>query len=495
MQESIYPEWEIEEAIVRNPSIILNNDDFKDFSFYERQRILPSGIRLDLLFKDQRGTYLIIELKGVYITDKDNVLDQILSYKHELSKWKGIPESQILCMVASPKGAENSVIHGLRNQDVTFVWIDEKKISTFLPKMNDIIKYSIELDGKSSLSLRILQRRLNLDYGLIIENLLLKDTDRYYREIKSVKEWIINHCHDEESYQQIGVLFKNISNKAPIMAHEVNSKSDGLLKSDYDKWFWLFYSVMDRRANASLFVNAKKALENKDFFLPNEIVDYYNNTDENSTLFHILEILKENNYTPMSDSNLKELAIPKSILDSALLISKYDYSFNSLYQFIINNSKNNDISPLDIAWEIFSQNIYGVGDRICGQIIRGLVLKSNWDIKLDNNKMLEKNKYNLEFAGKRRFGLIDDENNYNESLGKFAELYLNGNRGIIGHILWYIRKKHCWKVPRCDNCPLSGYCFYYLKKETDKQRKICDKNISCEECKIREFCGYFSNYL
>jgi endonuclease III len=43
-------------------------------------------------------------------------------------------------------------------------------------------------------------------------------------------------------------------------------------------------------------------------------------------------------------------------------------------------------------------------------------------------------------------------------LSEFADNFLGGNRGIIAHVLWYIRKRYCNRPPKCNECELSKYC-------------------------------------
>lgn len=108
-------------------------------------------------------------------------------------------------------------------------------------------------------------------------------------------------------------------------------------------------------------------------------------------------------------------------------------------------------------------SIYGVGPRITSQFIRGMVLKGPWKLPLTDDKLLEKCRFNVRFAGKARLGLIKSEESYYHDLGKFADEYLDGNRAIISHVLWYIRKKYCDQKILCEECKLAGYCNYFLR--------------------------------
>jgi len=100
-----------------------------------------------------------------------------------------------------------------------------------------------------------------------------------------------------------------------------------------------------------------------------------------------------------------------------------------------------------------------------------MVLKSSWNLPLTDDKLLEKCKFNIRFASKMRLGLIEDESSYYSDLGKFADEYLDGNRAIISHALWYIRKRYCDKKIMCDDCRLAGYCGYFLKTLQDEPVK------------------------
>jgi hypothetical protein len=129
-----------------------------------------------------------------------------------------------------------------------------------------------------------------------------------------------------------------------------------------------------------------------------------------------------------------------------------------LYETYVKNYQGDLKKARDNIWKDFQKNIYGVGPRIASQIIRGLTLKGSWNFLLDDNKFLEKCRYNIWMAGESRLGLIKEESEYDEKLGSFADKHLNGNRGIIAHVLWYIRKRYCNRPPKCHECPLNKHC-------------------------------------
>ena len=261
----------------------------------------------------------------------------------------------------------------------------------------------------------------------------------------------------ESRKKNLANLLTEISKKAPIEAHEVNTDNQGELASDRDKWFWLFYSVMDRRANAATFVKAKEALERERLFAPYKIVELLDKEGEMPALRKIARILKKANFPLLNDHSKGELAFPKSIADAAKFISKHNYEFGRLYEEYL--KQNSDLHEARNAlWKDLQEQIYGVGPRIASQIIRGLVLKGAWNFPLDDNRFLEECRFNVWIAGQTRLGLVDKDSEYFKQLGDFANKYLAGNRGIIAHALWYARKRYCNRPPKCNECVLAKHC-------------------------------------
>lgn len=411
-----------------------------------------SGRYIDLLLKNHTK-YVIVEIKCTFISNTSVVTDQILEYKKTFSEESGIPNERIICCLVSPKGFSNEVLSLCENHGVITKIVDENEIINSAPK--------------NKLKFNNLDRNNKCHQILMIRNKNISDhsNDNFNninKEINSVKKWVNAGFHDKLARKNIAQIFSEISEKAPIRAHEVDRNSNGKLIDNYDMWFWLFYSVMDRRSNAANFINAKEALEKKDIFEPQKIIKLINEKDERTAIFKIERILKSSGFPLMRDSSMGDLAFPRSIVEAAELISKYDYDFEKYYKHHLDKSNSDPYLAYNtIRKEI--EGIYGVGPRISSQFIRGMVLKSNWNLPLTDDKLLEKCKFNIRFASKARLGLIEEESNYHLELGKLAEDFLDGNRAIISHALWYIRKRYCDQKIMCDECKLSGYCNYFLK--------------------------------
>ena len=268
--------------------------------------------------------------------------------------------------------------------------------------------------------------------------------------------------HDNLAKEEIAIIFKDISKNCSIMAHQVINRGSGKLNNFTEMWFWLFYSALDRRANAGNFIRAREALEEENLFEPNQIVDLLKNKGETEALTIIAELLMRKNFPLLVDSSYGNIANPKSIVDAAKFMSKFNYNFDVFYEMYYKKYDGDKEKILKSIWKDIEENIYGVGERITSQFIRGMVLKGPWDLPLNNNRFLEKCGFNETFAGPLRLNLAEYEN-YFEELGDFADKYLNGNRGIVSHVLWYIRRRYCHRRPDCMNCKLSGYCRHYLK--------------------------------
>jgi hypothetical protein len=413
------PEWEVEELLKCNPALL--GFPSQDLKLVESQKYLAkSGRYIDLLFKN-RDNYLIVEIKSPTVKDKSIVVDQLLEYKKYFAEETGIPEEKISCILISPNGFTNELIEFCEKTGVIAKTIDQGRIVNAIRKLNE---------QKQSLD----------SYCIVDKSSIPSKTDITESKRKNLAE-----------------LLSDISRKAPIEAHEVNTESQGELSTDRDKWFWLFYSVMDRRANAATFVRAKEALERERLFAPYKIVELVEKEGESLALRKIARILKKANFPLLTDHSKGELAFPKSIADAARFMSKYNYDFGHLYedyakQYIDLHEARNAL------WKTLQDQIYGVGPRIASQIIRGLVLKGSWDFPLDDNRFLEECRFNVWIAGQTRLGLVDTESDYYEQLGDFADKYLSGNRGVIAHALWFIRKRYCGRPPKCNECDLARHC-------------------------------------
>lgn len=393
------PEWEIEELIAKYPELLGVNP--KEVTSVERQKHLKkSGKCVDLLIK-MRDSYIIAEIKATFVDDVLVIKNQLLPYKTTLAEEFHIPEEKIQCFLVSPHGFSKEIEEVCRKVNVVTRTIDKEVIS----------------------------------------------------KLSNVR----NKLYAFEEKSDVAKIFLKISKDAPIMAHEVGTCSDGKLRTTRDMWFWLFYSVMDRRANASTFIKAREALENARLFMPYKIVDSLKENGEKATLNKIASVLKDYGFPLLKDNIFGELAFPKSIVDAAKFISKYNYDFQKIYQNYLQGNK--DLTKACISlWRDLQRQIYGVGPRIASQIIRGFVLKGPWKFQLNDNRFLEKCRFNVWMAGPTRLGLIEAESEYHDKLGEFADNFLDGNRGIIAHTLWYIRKRYCNRPPKCDECPLSRYC-------------------------------------
>ncbi|MEM2144583.1 MAG: hypothetical protein QW279_04430 [Candidatus Jordarchaeaceae archaeon] len=416
------PEWEVEELLKRNPALLgfaANNIELVE----NQKHLAKSGRYIDLLFKHGDG-YLIVEIKSSIISDKSIVVDQLLEYKKNFAEETGLPAEKILCALVSPNGFTDEVKDFCHKMGIMTVTLDKGKL--------------IDAVGQITLNLQE-SKRLGVDErngGVLTKACVQPDLTK----------------------GDLANLFVEISKRAPIEAHQVGTSETGTLLTNKDKWFWLFYSVMDRRANAATFVKAKDALEKERLFAPYKIVDLLKKEGGVPALKRIARILKAANFPLLNDHVMGELAFPKSIADAAKFMSKHNYDFQHLYGYYLEQAENNPAKARDRIWKDLQTQIYGVGPRIASQIIRGLVIKGSWKLPLDDNRFLEKCRFNVWIAGPTRLGLIDREDEYYSRLGEFADKFMSGNRGIIAHVLWYVRKRYCVRPPKCDECMLAKHC-------------------------------------
>lgn len=417
------PEWEIEELLAHNPELL--GFPSKKLKLIERQKYLKkSGRYIDLLFKKDNA-YLIVEIKSTLVNDKSVITDQLMSYRKTLANELGILEDKIMCVLISPNGFSEDVEKLCREARIITRTLDQTNLVNALRK----------------LSLKSQHTR-----------------KEFFTKIKSESAPQTLDILDEHAKRRLGRLFVKISESAPIQAHEVGTESNGKLITNRDMWFWLFYSVMDRRANAATFVKAKEALEKERIFAPYKTVALVKNKGERATMNKIAKILEKSNFPLLNDNVRGKLSFPKSIVDAAKFASSYSCDFKYLYEDYVKAHQGNLTEARNLIWRDLQKKIYGAGPRIASQIVRGMVLKGPWNFPLDDNRFLEKCRFNVWIAGKTRLGLITDESEYYEQLGKFADDFLDRNRGIIAHVLWYIRKRYCTRPPKCNECSVANYC-------------------------------------
>lgn len=416
------PEWEVEELLTYNPELL--GFPSNELKLVERQKYLAkTGRYIDLLFK-HGDIYLIVEIKSSLVNDRSVIADQLLQYKKSLAEETGLPDEKIICVLVSPNGFTDDVKELCQRMGIIARTLDERKLTRAIKQWN------LRVKNPKQVCLDDSRKRATLK------------TD----------------AQSETAKRDLAGLFIKISSNAPIEAHEVGTEKNGKLTSNRAAWFWLFYSVMDRRANAATFVRAKEALEGERFFAPYKIVELLEKEGEAVALRRIARVLREASFPLLNDHTQGELAFPKSIVDAATFMSKYDYDFGRLYSSYVKEHDGDLRETRDAIWKDLQKQIYGVGPRIASQIIRGLVLKGSWEFPLDDNRFLEECRFNVWIAGQTRLGLIENEGEYYKSLGEFADRFLDGNRGIVAHVLWYVRKRYCNRPPKCDQCELAGHC-------------------------------------
>lgn len=413
------PEWEVEELLKCNPALLGFPDE--DLKLVESQRYLAKpGRYIDLLFKKGEN-YVIVEIKSPIIKDKAIIIDQLLDYKRSFAEEKGLSEDKISCVLVSPNGFSDELLEFCETTGVIAKTIDQDKLVNAIRKLNS-------------------QKQTLDSYCAVYDNKLPAKRDIAESKKKNLAE-----------------LLLEISDKAPIEAHEVFTENNGKLSTNRDKWFWLFYSVMDRRANAALFVKAKEALEKEGLFAPYKIVELIDKEGEDLALRKIARILRNANFPLLSDHGKGDLAFPKSIADAARFVSIHNYDFGRLYEYY--EKQNGALQDArNMFWKDLQEKIYGVGPRIASQIIRGLVLKGSWNLPLDDDRFLEECRFNVWIAGQTRLGLVDKDSEYYKQLGEFADKHLAGNRGVLAHVLWYVRKRYCGRPPKCAECDLAKHC-------------------------------------
>lgn len=450
------PEWQVELAIVDNLSLIRHPKLPTSFDRIENQYFLKNkGRYIDILLRNKNHFY-IIELKGVFIDQSSIITKQLLDYKDGIMKEKNVSLDDITCILASPFGFSNNILELAKENSIILIKLDEQKIYSLIPKRNENYKLNLGLDLKNLILTRILQRRLHQTTNKIL-NEMLSGQDNYINELISVQYWLGEKHHNDYGKKNIAKSMFEISKYAPIMAHEINDEKDFQIKSNEDMWWWLIYSILDKRGNASSFYLARDHLINKKLFYPQDIIELIESKNDTFVIELMSSLLSESGIS--TRQNMESLA--KGIIEAAILLKKFKFNFENILKELQETS-NNDNDLFEKIWNTFL-DIFGVGPRICSQIIRGLILKGGWNLKNNNILFLEEQKHNV-FLAKQCLRLLDDKGKFKPQLQEFSDIYLNGNNAVLSHVLWYIRKRYLCtsKKPLCEDCPMSGYCNVYL---------------------------------
>ncbi len=448
-RDNSLPEWQVELAILDNLTILNHPNLPINYDRIENQYYLKSkGRYIDILLRKKNHFY-IVELKGVHIDQESIITDQLLDYKEGIQREKNVSSANITCILASPYGFSNNVVKLAEKEAIILIELNERMIYKLLPKKTENLNYYIEK--------RIIQRRLDITDNKTINEIISGKNQNYNSIISSTKNWLKNRIHDDKDKVAISIRMKKISEYAPIMAHDINEITDFNLNDDNEKWWWLVYSILDKRGNASSFYHVKEHLLRKNLFYPEDIIQHINSESDTYTLELLSTYISESGIS--TRQNIRSLA--EGIFMAAKKIEKYNFNFSNIF----NECKKQSINKSDLfdkIWDFFIE-IYGVGPRICSQIVRGLILKGGWDLEKSSHRLLEEQKHNI-FIAKQCLSLIDDKGKFKQELLEFSMKYLDGNNAILSHILWYIRKKYMCtsKKPLCEHCPMSGYCNVYL---------------------------------
>ncbi len=450
----LLPEWEMEWILVNNPALLDPGSEILNLEVVAQQYDLPrSGGYVDILCRFPEGL-LAVELKNEFVDDSSVITHQLNKYLADLLHYSNNSE-EVRCLLVSTHGFSRQVQELATARSVRLQTISVENL------LEQAWRLNTSADTLSSAKARLLQRRVGLKTLDKAKELVCGRPDaRYQRDVASIDHFISSGKHDAYGLRQLARGLKEVSRRAPIMAHKVFDEDDGnTLSGEEEKWFWFFYSVLDRRANAATFVKAKEALERCRLFLPQELVRLVETTSNADAVDRVFRILRDSEFPLAADSIRRDQAMPSSIVDAAMYLSRFEFSMDNMLEYFTQAlSRSEDLADTIMAH--LRKHVYGVGPRIAAQIVRGLCLKSGWKVTMSSPVHLEQCGFNETFAGPGRLGLVSSPQSYRRELKRFADSYLGGNCGVISHALWFIRKRFCLRPKRCDECPVAGFCNY-----------------------------------
>ncbi len=373
------PEWQLQEILEENPEQLEIPGHYEGLKLASAQRyVAKPGGYADLVLKTRRpGGLLVVELKANKITDLKPAY-QVLKYRDGLSMELRVPQQEIHCLVAAPGPVDEEIARQYESLGIGLSTVDLKRLTTLRsPKSKGPLA---ESDGRRAD--RIWERRKQTA-STVGETVVSTP--------QSIRRWISEGSHDERSLRDLANLLRWISATAPVFAHEVGRQSEEL-DSFHRQWFWLFYSSIDRRGNAALFVRAKEHLESVNLFLPTRLRDICDEKGEREALRMLSAELRIAKLPLVVDLHYGRDSLSKSILDAARLVCRYNLSFEDML---------NDFQPTE---------------------------------------------------------------EYRKEAKVFSDRFLDGDKAILSHALWFIRKRYCDKVPQCPECPAAGYCAFFRSR-------------------------------
>ncbi len=441
------PEWQIQESLAANPKQLEIPGRFEGIRVKREQRYLPAiGRYIDLLCTTRKpGGWLIVEIKAEAVTSRDPI-DQAIDYRGAFAKELRLSKVDVGCMVAAPghpsqEAEDLSASEGVVLRELNLgLLVDPRR----KPKSPGLFT-SLEA-RKLAVSERRMRTLGDIEAGTV-------------PSIGSVETWLKQGVHDKEGLDELGRALRNLSATAPIFAHEVGGKSTSL-DSPESQWFWLFYSAMDRRGNAALFIRARNRLEHAGLFDPTALCALVEQRGEAAARGRITSLLQEAEVPLVVDLHFGRESLAQSVIDAAKFVvanGGFDGMIRAWREAC--SASGEDLGPF--AVRKVQQAVYGMGPRSSAQFVRGMALKGPWKTELRAPIFLENTKYHGLFAGRARLSIAVED--YPKDGGEFADLHLNGDRGILSHALWYVRKRYCDKIPLCGECPMAGYCAYFRR--------------------------------
>jgi len=381
------PEWEIRDAICWNPSLLNYPHKLKLSNFQVHLKGLQENKFIDILFriKDEDKDYLIVELKKDFADEK--AVKQVLNYKKLFCR-RGIPQSMVVPMVAAP-----------------FVSSSVKKIC----------------------------KKKGVEYSELDLNQIHKTRPR--SEL------------DDEQKKMLADELRIISNKNPLCAHEILGM-DSVVKTmekfdDKGAWFWLYYSILDGGGPAQTFIKGYMSLVKDGINTPQKIAELSEKGLENAQE-RVLESIERGGAVLFNPGKEGNINYGKAIVKAALLLKKYDFSFDLLYE----KSSKDDNALSFLIEELANINfLKSKSSRRKKQFLRGMVLRGGWNLPVEDKFFMEKPSQSTHIMNvSRRLGIKED-------MDEFCEKYLP-NKAVLSHALWIIGKKYCMTnaKPRCNLC-------------------------------------------
>lgn len=261
-----------------------------------------------------------------------------------------------------------------------------------------------------------------------------------------VEEVHSTHPRGEVNKEELASKLREISEKNPLFAHELNQGREPREFNKERSWLWMFYTILDGGGPAQTFIKAYESMKRKGVHRPEDMIELKEEKGFEESSRSLLPHLRK--ATLFNPGRGGVINYAKALIEAAELLEEHEYSFKKLYEY---NEKLNEIKNTLSTVTFMKSN----ESRRKKQFIRGMVLRGSWKYPREDEYFFEKPSQSTHIMNvSRRLGMIDSDD-----VKRFNEDHL-GDYMVLSHSLWVLGKKYCSTSsrPQCNRCRARSSC-------------------------------------